>query len=435
MRFLHSTIGGLPRTFWALWVGTLINRMGTFVVPFLALYLTRRRGFTAGEAALVVSCYMAGSVCAGLVGGSLTDRLGRRATLLLSTFSAGACMMVLAFLTHFAVIAAGTLMLGFLTDLMRPAVGAMIADVCEPKDRTRAFSLLYWSINLGWAVAMVLAGTLAQTSYLALFIGDAVTTWLYGVVVIFFIPETRPALAAMAAGGGTPSAEGPSFREGLARIGQDTITLALVAVTFLHACLFVQCHATLPLHLRGHGLTEQQVGLVLATNGVLIVLLQVPVSRWLDARRPAPVLAISALLTGLGFGLNGWVEGFAPAVAGVALWTLGEILHAPVSSAVIADRSPVDLRGRYQGLFSMNFALAGFFAINAGGQIYGRSPMGLWMVCLAVGAVSALGYLVLGPRLATPAPAPSLSGGVAGDADRGAERVGGPQDRIAAERA
>ena len=31
---------GFPRTFWLLWAGTIVNRLGGFVIPFLALYLT-----------------------------------------------------------------------------------------------------------------------------------------------------------------------------------------------------------------------------------------------------------------------------------------------------------------------------------------------------------------------------------------------------------
>ena len=42
----------LPRAYWYIWAGTLVNKLGTFVVPFLALYLTQQRGFSAATAAI-----------------------------------------------------------------------------------------------------------------------------------------------------------------------------------------------------------------------------------------------------------------------------------------------------------------------------------------------------------------------------------------------
>ena len=51
--FLSTKIGGLPRSFWVLWSGTLVNRIGYMVEPFLAYYLTGIRGF--GFVALAIS--------------------------------------------------------------------------------------------------------------------------------------------------------------------------------------------------------------------------------------------------------------------------------------------------------------------------------------------------------------------------------------------
>jgi len=37
---VRSRLGGMPRQFWVLWTGTLVNRTATFVRPFLVLFLT-----------------------------------------------------------------------------------------------------------------------------------------------------------------------------------------------------------------------------------------------------------------------------------------------------------------------------------------------------------------------------------------------------------
>jgi len=80
----QATFGGLPGVYWTLWVGTLVNRLGAFVVPILGLYLTRGRGLPVEHAGLIVAIHGAGTVAAAFIGGVSTDRLGRRRTLLLA---------------------------------------------------------------------------------------------------------------------------------------------------------------------------------------------------------------------------------------------------------------------------------------------------------------------------------------------------------------
>jgi len=152
----------LPRTFWFLWAGTIVNRLGGFVIPFLTLYLTSRRGLSVSQAALMVSLFGAGSFAANLVGGELADRLGRRPVLLTSFFAAPLAMLAVGFAREAALIAGATLVLGFFTDLYRPAVSATVADLVPPEGRPRAYGYIYWAINLGAAFAPLVAGLLAR---------------------------------------------------------------------------------------------------------------------------------------------------------------------------------------------------------------------------------------------------------------------------------
>ena len=51
---IWRSLKGLPRGVWVLSGATLINRVGTMVLPFLVLYLTDELGFTAPRAGLSV---------------------------------------------------------------------------------------------------------------------------------------------------------------------------------------------------------------------------------------------------------------------------------------------------------------------------------------------------------------------------------------------
>ena len=159
---LSAVVASLPRAYWLLWLGTLINRLGSFVIPFLTLYLTQRRGLPIGQAALMVSLFGAGSFSAALIGGELADRLGRRPVMLLSFLLAPFNMIALGLVQPLALLALLTFTQGLLTDLYRPAVSAAIADLVPAEERPRAYGYLYWAINLGFAIAPVVAGLIAR---------------------------------------------------------------------------------------------------------------------------------------------------------------------------------------------------------------------------------------------------------------------------------
>lgn len=127
----------LPRTYWVLWTGSLVNRLGSFVPPFLALYLTRERGFTVEQAGLVVSLYGLGVVLAGPLGGTLADRLGRRITLAGGLWAGSGAMLLLGFSHSPAHIAAAAFLLGLLGEMYRPAVSAVAVGTALRRFRLR----------------------------------------------------------------------------------------------------------------------------------------------------------------------------------------------------------------------------------------------------------------------------------------------------------
>ena len=181
---IRSTAGGFPRPFWTLWAGALVNRIGTFVVPFLALYLTERRGLPVSSTGLVVSLWGLGSAASAPVGGWLADRIGRRPTMVGALALGGASMMALGLAERLEIIAPATLLVGFLGDLYRPGLFAAVSDLVPVADRARAFGLVYWAANLGIAVAVSLGGLLASVSYLVLFVADGATTLAFAAMLM-----------------------------------------------------------------------------------------------------------------------------------------------------------------------------------------------------------------------------------------------------------
>ena len=380
----------LPSTYWFLWFGILINRLGSFVIPFLTLYLTSQRGVSISQAALTVSLFGAGSFAAQLAGGELADRLGRRPVLLMSLFIAPVSMIALGFAHALPLIAFFTLVLGFFTDLYRPALSAAVADLVPSSARTRAFGYQNWAVNLGFSLAPILAGFMAHYNYLLLFIGDALTTFIFGLIVLARVPETRPAEASHAAHA--------TFKERVNQVRREPLLLAFSALALFIGVIYMQGYVTLPLDMKAHTLTSADFGMAIAGNGILIVALSIQVSHAASNWPRFRAMAAAALFLGTGFGLNMFARNFLPFYfLTVAVWTLGEITASAVAPALIADLSPVELRGLYQGIFGSAWGLSFFIGPVLGGWMYEQlGATALWLGCFILGCILSLCYLWMG---------------------------------------
>ncbi|MFI1867414.1 MDR family MFS transporter [Streptomyces jumonjinensis] len=387
-RAVRESVSGLPREFWWLWTSTLVNRLGGFVATFLVLYLTSDQGYSAAYAGLVVSLYGLGGVVSSLGGGVMADRLGRRPTLLIAQTSTALSVAALAFVHHPVAIAAVACLVGMATNASRPAVQAMMADIVRPEDRVRAFSLNYWAINLGFAVSAIAAGFIAEYSYMAGFLGEAAMTLLCAILVFVKVRESRPEQTG-AAGDGAAEVS-------LMTVVRDGRFMSVVGLSFLIALIFMQGHVGVPLAMGADGLSASDFGTVMALNGLLIVVLQIPVTRFIEHRDPRRLLIISSLLAGYGFGLTAFAGSIGFYALTVVVWTLAEIVNAPTQTGLVVRLSPVHGRGRYQGMYTMTWSVATLIAPLAAGFVIDRfGSAWLWGMCAALGTVAGLGYWAL----------------------------------------
>ncbi|MFJ9330828.1 MDR family MFS transporter [Streptomyces sp. NPDC101230] len=409
----RETVSGLPREFWWLWLSTLVNRLGGFVATFMALYLTLDRGYSASYAGLVAALHGLGGVISSLGAGVMTDRLGRRPTMLIAQLSMAASVAVLGFMEHPVAIAAVAFFVGMASSASRPAVQAMMADIVPPKDRVRAFSLNYWAINLGFAVSSAGAGFIAEYSYLAGFLGEALMVLACAVVVFLKVPESRPAQAAP-----VKTADGKRAKDEvrITTVLRDGRFMGVVGLSFLVALIFQQGYVGLPVAMGADGLSSSDFGTAIAVNGVLIVALQIPVTRFIQHRDPRRLLIISSLLAGYGFGLTAFAGSVAVYALTVCVWTLAEIVNAPTQTGLVVQLSPAQGRGRYQGVYTMSWSVAALVApLMSGFVIDHYGAAWLWGACAVIGTVAGLGYWLLMRNLpreeivaieAVPEPAP-----------------------------
>ena len=383
-----ADLRALPRSFWILFAGTFINRFGTFVWPFLTIYLTRK-GHSLTAAGFAVSAFGVGALCGGLLGGWLADHFGRRNTIVLGTFSAAASFMLLYTAVSLPAIVGCTLLAGFTSGIYHPAIGALLADIVPPAQRVRAYAAIRAAANAGFACGAATGGVLANYSLFWLFAGDALTTAIYGCIAFLWLPHGLRALREKTA----------RWNEALRHIARDRPFLALWTSAFLAALVYAQFASTYSLHVIRHGLQfdalgfhagpETVYGLLVGWNGALIVLAELPLTAAtlrFDARR---VMVLGYVLAGVGFGLNAFAHSIFGMWIVMTIFTIGEMISAPMTSAQVARLAPERMRGRYMGALGLSWNAAGIFGPQLGFRMFARDPLLVWLVCALLGLAAA----------------------------------------------
>jgi MFS family permease len=375
---LREGIRSLPRPVWILCAGTFVNRFGSFVAVFLVLYL-RERGYSIPESGLVVSFYGIGNVVAAAVGGWVADRFGRRNALALSMFGSAATLLLLSQAASLPLIIVLTTLAGLTGEMYRPAAAALITDLTPAGERIPAFALNRLAINAGFAAGPAVAGLLAEHSFFLLFLGDALTSVAFGVICLTALPE-----------GVRVRREDERRGEAIRTMLHDRLFLFFLISSVLGAFVYFQSQTTFPLHVKASGLSDADYGLLISLNGLAIVLLELPLVAITQRFPYRPVLALGSVLVGLGFALNAVANNMPELAFAVLVWTLGEIIYAPVASAYVADIAPEHLRGRYQGAWGLTWGLAFVLAPALGAAIFAWSPDALWLTCGLLGVLAAL---------------------------------------------
>jgi MFS family permease len=388
-RGLRRRVGDLPTAFWWLWSGTLVNRFGYFVQPFLLLYLVSERGLSTPQAGLALTALGAGSLVSQPIGGVLSDRLGPARALVVGLVLSAASVFGLGSIRSLLGIVLITGLTGCCLDLYRPASQALVAEMIGVRQRPRAYALLYWAVNLGYTAGISTAGFLAAIDYRLLFLADAGTSLGFAALVArglrVYRPHTAPAQ--------------PASSSNTRGAVNDRMLWGLSAVTLVYAMVYLQVGVTLPLAVIAAGLSTATFGLIIALNGLLIVVvtpLSVPLIDRLDRGR---VLIGAFLLVGSGFALTGWCQNVWQFSGSVVVWTLGEIAAAGTLTAFVTELAPAHLRGRYLGFAGSAWGGAALLAPLVGTGLFAVAPTGLWIGCLGAGIACAAAQHQLNRRL------------------------------------
>jgi MFS family permease len=383
---MRRNIKELPRPAWILVAGNCINWFASFAIVFLTLYLTKR-GFTIPEAGGAVAAFGGGGIAAGLLAGHLADRFGRRTTMALSMFASAGTVLLLYFVRPYPALLVLAVAAGLATGTWRPASRALMADVVPEGQRVTAYALVRFAGHLGFASGAAVAGFLADHSFFWVFVMDAVTSVVFGLMALLALPEGRR----------TTKSE-DAERGGYATMAADRAFLLLFAASMFVAFIYSQQQTTLPLFVQDVlKLRPADFGLLVSFNGLLVLAIELPISSLTMRRPPKQMIGLGFLLFGAGFALTASAHSLLALLGTVAIWTLGEMISAPVAYAYLADIAPEHLRGRYQGVYELAWGFGGVAGPALGALLFTWSVNGLWALCGALGLAASL-LVLASPR-------------------------------------
>ena len=399
--YLRSLAPGLTGDAWRLQAGGLVNSVGTgLVYPFLLIYLTNVRGIPLGLAGLAVGLTAVVTIFATPVVGAAIDRFGPRAVLALALGLQAVGWGLFPLIRepwHAFVLAAvaGAGMAAFW-----PSQSTLLIGVVGTNRRDAAFAVQRITQNFGMALGAVAGGLIATTAdvstYTVLFLLDAATFVVYGLVLTAVRPPRREPEP--------PGAAPPRYREVL----RDRVFLAVVGINVvIVAAAYAQFDATLPIFAKNEaGVSERGIGALFFVNMIVVALAQLPITRALAGRSRVRAIAASAWLASASFLLVVatalWLEGgeaLALLLAMTLAFTVAETLHGATQSALVADLAPERLRGRYLSLLTNSYALGFSIGPALGALVLAVSPAGVWIGACVVLALTALALHALELRV------------------------------------
>ncbi len=340
---------GFRKEVWWLALVTLINRAGSMVIPFLSLYLTKDLGFDLKQVGIIMAMFGIGSAVGSFIGGKITDRIGFYPVIVFSLIFSGFSFIILQLISTFIGFCISIFLLMVINDSFRPAVYVAINAYSKPENRTRAVTLIRLAINLGFSVGPALGGIIiTRLSYNGLFWVDGITCIAAGLVFLKLLDKKQARNDAKSQSSGNQKSP-----------YKDIPYLLFILIVFLIAFAFLQLFSTIPLYFRDiHFLSEEQIGYLMAMNGLIIFFTEMPIIKYLE--RPNfsiyRILMISTLLIAASFFVFNLSSGNYILIISILFITFGEMTNFPFLNRLALNRAEKGRSGDYMALYTIAFS-------------------------------------------------------------------------------
>jgi len=349
-----SSFKGLSKEIWFLAFVTFINRAGTMILPFLSRYLNEELEFTLEDVGIILSFFGVGSLVGHYLGGKLTDKLGFYNVMARSLFTTGVLFIALQYVTSFWGFSIAVFFIMSIADMFRPALFVSLKAYSKPENQTRSLALIRLAINLGFVFGPMVGGFLiVNNGYNSLFWIDGITCILATLLFVKLVKkkdlhthsEKKEAL----------------LKDTKFSILQDKPFMIFLGISFLMGMIFMQLFFTMPTyHYKQFGLSEDYTGLLMLLNGVLIVLIEMPLVAWIEKKKfsHSKLFFYSSFLMGISFVFLLFDNFWQILILHMFLITVGEMISFPFTNTFAMNRAKKGYEGKYMAWYSISFSFA-----------------------------------------------------------------------------
>ena len=399
----------MDRNLRLLGIGVGIRSLGNALYfPFLALFLHSVLAVGYFEIGLIIAGVGVVQLPFSLVGGLLTDRVGRKNLILIGLGSEAVATLGLAYAFELHSLSGAILAAtigGSISTASGPAFSAYIADYAVGSERTRGFTWFRIGFNAGYSVGVTMGGLLVAALGFAWAVGIAAAVVGGGALLMFFALNPSPFDRALRTARASPSKAATrevvpppgSLRQSLSALARDRLALQ-VAVGFALGGIFLgQWPITFPLFVHNVlGISYSLLGLGLALNGLVVVFGQSTTTESVLGMRHTTIFILGLAVTAvayLGLGIAGLFLVFPTVVffLAVIVLTFGENLVTIPLSTLPSNLAPPSEVGSYNGAFQTIGGAGFLLSVIVGGAVLSltANPLLIWTL-LAAPAIPAM---------------------------------------------
>ncbi|MEF3280045.1 MAG: MFS transporter [Elusimicrobiota bacterium] len=368
--------------------------------PFLALYMTQKKGFDMSVMGGYFSIVMLISSLSSTFGGSLSDYIGRRNVMFFSLLTRAVFIFLISFSIYLNLNPLWILIFNFLASVgglgFHSVALAYISDVVSESERVKSYSILRVSTNAGWAIGPAVGGFIANTSYPLAFLVSAIVFFVAAFFVFFFakdvaLKRSDSALTLIKDGFGFK----PIFGKRISREFK-----IILFYSFLMTGVMSQLVVPLSLYSKKYlGFSEKDIGFLFTLNGSIVILIQYFIGKMIKEEKIIKALSLSCLFYAAGYLLFGYSRLYIMAMFSIFIMTIGEVIFSPSLSTLVSRVSPENKRGNYIGIHSMISDFGRAFGVFAGTFLidnfsYYIREISWWFVAV-VSIISSYGFSTL----------------------------------------
>ena len=363
MRFLKkhfSMYAHLPKEIYVLAFGKVMTSMGALISPMLTLIMREKLGLNGQTIGLYMMLF---SLVMGpfyLLGGKLADKYNKKHIIVTFDLIGNSLYFVCAVLpmsmTTLYLLAIASLF----QSMEQPAYDALIADLTTYRDRERAYSLNYLSMNLGLVLAPTIGGMLFN-DYLSLsFFINGLADISSTLMLLIFIKNVKITDRDHKSMNEYEKGEtGSIFKV----FSERKLFFLLFVISGIAALIYNQFNFLMPLHMeeafRGSGAFK--FGILTSINAVVVVIGTPILTRKFSGVIDIRIMYLGQLLESLGLAFFIFVNHhFVTAVAGIIIFTTGEIFGSISKTPYLTKRIPETHRGR---VLSITTSCAGLIGV------------------------------------------------------------------------